>query len=63
VQNAGFLDGSFHGGLLRAGLQLRPRLSEVEVADEFGHDRCIGVVGVAAGVFDCDAVVPGEVLT
>jgi hypothetical protein len=63
VQDAGFLDGCFYRSVLRAGLQLRAGLSEVEVADEFRHDRSAGVIGVAFGVSDCDAVVSGEVLT
>jgi hypothetical protein len=63
VQNAGCLDGYFHRGLLRAGFQLHAGMSEVEVADEFRHDRCTGVIGVASGVSDGDAVVSGEVLT
>ncbi len=63
VQDAGFLDSSSYGGLLRAGFQLRTGMSEVEVRDEFRHDRSAGVIGVAVGVSDRDAVVPGEVLT
>ena len=63
MQDAGSLDGSHNRGLLRAGLQLRAGLSEVEVADEFRHDRSTGVIGVASGISDCNAVVSGEVLT
>jgi hypothetical protein len=37
-------------------------MSEVEVTDEFRHDHCSSVVGVALGLSGCDAVVPGEVL-
>ena len=63
MRNAGYLDDCFYRGLLRAGFQLRAGLSEVEVADEFRHDRSTGVIGVASGISDCDAVVSGEVLT
>ena len=63
MQNAGFLDGCLYRGLLRAGFQLRAGLSEVEVADEFRHDRSACFIGVASGLSDCDAVVSGEVLT
>ena len=62
MQNAGFLDGCLYRGLLRAGFQLRAGLSEVEVRDEFRHDHSTGVIDVASGLSDCDALVSGEVL-
>jgi hypothetical protein len=37
-------------------------MPEVEVTDEFRHDRCSGLVGLAFGISDRDVVVSGEVL-
>ena len=63
MQHAGSLDGGYNRGLLRSGVQLRAGLPEVEVVDESRHDDRTGVIGVASGLSDCDAVVSGEVLT
>ena len=59
---AGCVDAGVYRWFFRARVRVRARMPEAEVANERGHDRGAGVGFPVAGLFDGDAVVPGEIL-